>query len=152
MTVPAGYTIRTLGDDAELPDRSWASWQVYHPDAPDADYESWEWYLKIQYAPLHRGDLDLVATASDDSIAAFCTMWFDGVSRTGTVVFVGTVPEHRQRGLAKAIVTEGLRRLQQKGATVAYAVSYHSPGHALCESAGFSAFDLFYPWVKVWAE
>ena len=143
-----GYTIRALGDVDELPRRSWASWRAFHPDEPDEKYEGWAWYPNVQRAPLYRRDLDLVAIAPDDTIAAFCTVWFDDVTRAGVFEPVGTVPEHQRRGLGKAIMHEGLRRLQRLGATQAHVGSYSPAAHALYASAGFVEYDLAEPWVK----
>jgi mycothiol synthase len=32
ITPPSGYTVRALGEEDELPARSWLSWKVFHPD------------------------------------------------------------------------------------------------------------------------
>ena len=66
-----GYAVRALGDEAELPARSWVSWRAFHPDEPDDKYEGWEWYRNVQRAPLYRRDLDLVAVAPDGELAGF---------------------------------------------------------------------------------
>ena len=58
-----GYSVRALGDDSELPARSWLSWKVFHPDELDEKYEGWEWYKNVQLVPLYRRDLDIVAVA-----------------------------------------------------------------------------------------
>ena len=92
-----GYIIRSLGGVEELPARSWASWRVFHPDSPDEEYEGWEWYHNIQRCPLYRRDLDIIVEATNGSIAAFCTLWYDDVTQTGYFEPVGTVPEHQQR-------------------------------------------------------
>jgi ribosomal protein S18 acetylase RimI-like enzyme len=148
VPVPAGYTVRALGDDEELPARSWLSWQAFHPDEPDDAYDGWNWYPNIQRAPLYRRDLDLVAVAPGGKLAAFCTVWFDDVTRTGAFEPVGTAPSHQRRGLGKAVMFEGLRRLQRLGATLATVGSYTTPAHALYASAGFTAYDLSEPWTK----
>lgn len=148
MPLPQGYRVRPLGDVEELPARSWLSWQAFHPDEPDEDYEGWEWYRNIQRAPLYRRDLDLVAVAPDGELAAFCTIWFDDVTRTGCFEPVGTTPEHQRRGLGKAVMFEGLRRLKWLGATLATVGSYSLPAGALYESAGFTDYDQSEAWVK----
>jgi mycothiol synthase len=148
MALPRGYRLRPLGDVDELPARSWLSWRAFHPDEPDERYEGWEWYRNIQRAPLYRRDLDLVAEAPDGELAAFCTVWFDDMTRTGAFEPVGTAPEHRRRGLGKAVMFEGLRRLKWLGATLATVGSYSLPAGALYESAGFTDYDLSEAWVK----
>ena len=147
---PAGYTVRALGDEDELPARSWLSWKVFHPDEPDEDYQGWEWYRNVQRVPLYRRDLDIVAVAPDGELAAFCTVWFDDVTRTAVFEPVGTHPEHQKRGLGKAVMVEGLRRAERLGATLATVSSYGKAAHALYESMGFTDFDLLEPWIKEW--
>ena len=147
---PAGYTVRSLGDEDELPARSWLSWKVFHPDEPDEDYQGWEWYRNVQRVPLYRRDLDIVAVAPDGELAAFCTVWFDDVTRTAVFEPVGTHPEHQKRGLGKAVMAEGLRRAERLGATLATVSSYGKAAHALYESMGFTDFDLLEPWIKEW--
>ena len=146
----SGYTIRALGDEAELPARSWLSWKVFHPDEPDEKYQGWEWYRNVQRVPIYRHDLDIVAVAPDGELAAFCTVWFDDVTRTAVFEPVGTHPNHQKRGLGKAVMSEGLRRAQKLGATLATVSSYSTGAHALYESMGFTDVDLLEPWIKEW--
>jgi mycothiol synthase len=145
-----GYVIRSLGDGAELIERCYASGLAFHPDDPQCavDNRDVTWYRNIQNAPLYRRDLDLVALASDGSVAAFCTIWFDDVTRTGSFEPVATVPAQQRRGLGKAIMTEGLCRLQRLGATQATVGSYSAHAGALYASVGFTAYDLSERWLK----
>jgi len=145
---PDGYFVRPLGGEDELPARSLASWRAFHPNESDDRYEGWEWYRNIQRAPLYRPEVDIVAVASTGEIASFCTVWFD--KETGTAFFepVGTVPTHQRRGLGKAVMCEGLRRLKGMGATRAYVSSYSPEAHTLYSSAGFTEYDISEPWLK----
>jgi GNAT superfamily N-acetyltransferase len=147
---PVGYSVRALGDESELPARSWLSWKAFHPDEPDEKYEGWEWYKNIQRVPLYRRDLDIVAVSAEGELSAFCTVWFDDVTRTAVFEPVGTHPAHQKRGLGKAVMTEGLRRAEKLGATLASVSSYSDGAHALYHSMGFTEFDLLEPWIKEW--
>ncbi len=148
-SLPPGYTIRPLGDEAELPARSWLSWRAFHPDEPDEKYEGWAWYRHIQRAPLYRRDLDLVAVAPDGELAAFCTIWFDDVTLTGAFEPVGTHPEHQRRGLGAALLADSLRRLRERGATLA-TVGSGAPGpRAFYESLGLAVRDRGEYWEQV---
>jgi GNAT superfamily N-acetyltransferase len=149
-TPPNGYIVRALGDENELPARSWLSWKAFHPDEPDEKYQGWEWYRNIQRVPLYRRDLDIVAVAPDGELAAFCTVWFDDVTRTAVFEPVGTHPNHQKRGLGKAVMSEGLRRAGKLGATLATVSSYSEGAHALYHSMGFTGFDLLEPWIREW--
>lgn len=143
-----GYEIRSLGNVAEHPARCWVSWRAFHPNDPDEKFED-GWYHNVQKAPLYRRDLDLVAVAPNGGFAAFCTIWFEESTRTGLFEPVGTAPEHQRRGLGKAILTEGLNRLQRLGVDVAYVGSYSQPAHTLYESVGFRTYRILAPWEKV---
>ena len=149
--IPSGYTVRALGDVAELPARSWASWRAFHPDEPDSAYEGWEWYHNIQRMPLYRRDLDIVVAAPTGEVASFVTMWYDDTTRTGHFDPMGTMPEHQRRGLCKAAVCEALRRLQRMGATLAIGVVYE-PGPIAVMASVLSDHTLAESWIKVLAE
>jgi hypothetical protein len=149
-TIPNGYTIRSLGDVDELPARSWASWRGFHPDAPDEEYEGWEWYHNIQRCPLYRRDLDIVAVAAGGEIASFTTMWYDDATRSACIEPVATVPEHLRRGLARATIAEGLRRLQKIGCLRAFISGYEPGPNALYASTLSPLHDSSQQWVKQW--
>ena len=148
VPIPPAYTVRALGDVDELPSRSWASWRGFHPDEPDEDYEGWKWYLNIQRCPLYRRDLDLVTVAPGGEIASFCTLWYDDVTRSAYIEPVATVPEHQRRGLARAAITEGLRRLQRLGARRAFVGGYEPRANALYASVLSAEHDRSEQWVK----
>ena len=132
---PDGYTIRSMGPLEEHPARSWASWRAFHSDEPDSNYDGdWSWYQNVQSSPLYRRDLDIVATAPDDSIASFCTIYFDDYTRSAVTVLVGTAAEHWKRGLGKAVIFEGMRRLKKLGCTRVFATANDEPADALYHS------------------
>lgn len=146
-----GYTIRSLGDDAELPARCYASGLAFHPDdlsCAEVNRANVSWYRNIQAAPLYRRDLDLVAVAEGGEVAAFCTVWFDDVTRTGSFEPVGTVPAHQRKGLASALMGEGLRRLARFGANLATVGSYGPRAGALYGARGFTDYEVSYPWER----
>ncbi len=149
VSVADGYTVRALGELNELPSRSWASWRAFHPGEPDEAYQGWEWYHNIQRAPLYHREMDIVAIAPDGEVAAFCTVWFDKDTRTGVFEPVGTVPEHQRRGLARAVMTEGLKRLERLGARFAYVGSWNDATNALYgDTMGFNGFITLNAWEK----
>ena len=150
--VAEGYAVRALGDIDELPARSWFSWKAFQPDEPEENYAAlgWEWYLDIQRCPLYRRDLDIVAIAPNGDIASFCTVWFDDVTRSACFEPVGTYTPYQRRGLAKAVMVEGLRRAKRLGATLA-SVGGHSPeANALYGSVMGQDVDVSERWVKKW--
>lgn len=150
---PSGYTIRPLGDGLELLERCYASGLGFHEGDIKIAVENRDdptWYRNIQTAPLYRRDLDLVAIAPDGAIAAFCTIWLDDVTRSAYFEPVATVPAHQRRGLGKALMSEGLRRLQRMGATRAFVSGYSAAANALYRSVMGSEHELNEVWVKEW--
>jgi predicted acetyltransferase len=95
-------------------------------------------------------DLDLVAIAPDGAIAAFCTIWIDDVTRSAYFEPVATVPAHRRRGLGKAVLTEGLQRIQRLGATTAFVGGLSPAANALYRSVMGPNHELYESWVKEW--
>lgn len=151
--LPPGFTIRSLGDGLELLERCYASGLGFHDGDIKVAVENRDdptWYRNIQTAPLYRRDLDLVAIAPNGAIAAFCTIWFDDVTRSAYFEPVATVPAYQKQGLGKALLTEGLRRLQRMGATRAFVCGYSHAANALYKSVMSAEHDLYEPWVKEW--
>jgi len=149
VVLPDGYHVRALGDVDELPARSLLSWKAFHPDEPIDDYDGWEWYLNVQRAPLYRRDLDLVVASPEGELCSFCTIWFDDVTRTGAFEPVGTAPEYQRLGLGKAVIHEGLRRLGQLGADMAFVGSGSEEASAFYTSIGFNQCDVSEMWTKI---
>ena len=147
--VPAGYVVRSLGGEEELPARSWASWRAFHPTEPKEKYQGWEWYRNIQRMPLYRRDLDIVAAAADGTIAAFATLWYDDATRAGYFEPVGRAPEHQVHGLTRAVLYEAMRRLKRMGGLVATVGGCSFGANVLYSSVTSMEYDLSEPWVKV---
>lgn len=148
-----GYTIRALGDGLELLERCYASGLAFHQGDTKIALDNRDdptWYRNIQTAPLYRRDLDLVAIAVDGSIAAFCTIWFDDVTRSACFEPVGVVPAHQRRGLGRLLMVEGLRRLQKLGALTAFVSGYSQAANGLYQSVMGDEHVVHESWVKNW--
>ena len=101
----------------------------------------------IALAPTYRSDLDLGAFTADGTLAAHTTVWWDETNRYIVFEPVATHPDHRRRGLASAVVAEGMRRGAALGAQVAYVGSGEgSPANLLYEALGFVEADQHLGW------
>src|SRR6266540_566829 len=88
-------------------------------------------------------DLDRVVEAPDGSFAAYVLCWLDEENGIAELEPVGTHPDHRRRGLARAASIAALRRAHELGARfgIVYAradEAYPVP-KSLYESIGFRA-------------
>ena len=152
VKTPAVNTIRAMVHGLELLERCYASGLGFHDNDVNAARENRDdptWYYHIQNAPLYRRDLDLVAFASDGSIASLCTVWFDDVTRTAYFEPVATVPKHQRHGLGKAVLTEGLKRLKTMGAKIATVGGCSDAANGLYFSVFGEEYDLLQPWEKL---
>lgn len=146
---PSGYKIRSMSDESEHASRSWCSWRAFHNDEPDSNYDGdYSWYANLQSAPLYRRDLDVVAAAPDENIAAFCTCFYDDYTRSAVTVVVGVAAKHWRRGLGKAVMTEAFRRLQSLGCTRVFSTAHEEPADALYRSM-LKEMKLTETWLKV---
>jgi GNAT superfamily N-acetyltransferase len=146
--IPSGYVIRSMGSVEEYPSRSWASWRAFHNNEPDENYDGdYSWYANLQSAPLYRRDLDIIAVAPDYSIASFCTVFYDDFTRSAVTVLVGTAAEHWRRGLGKAVISEGLRRLKEMGCNYVFSTAHEEPADFLYRSV-MQEMKITDTWIK----
>lgn len=76
-------------------------------------------YERLMRCNGYNGFLDLVIVDKSDEVAAFCSSWLDSTNRVGLFEPVGTCRRYRRMGLARTLMSEGLRRLEKLGATSA---------------------------------
>jgi ribosomal protein S18 acetylase RimI-like enzyme len=98
-----------------------------------------EMYLNAMRTPGFRKDLDLAVVSDSGEHVAMCMIWLDSDNKVGEFEPVGCQPDYRRKGLSRAMIAEGLRRLKALGAesTVVYPWSTNEPAIRLYESCGF---------------
>jgi ribosomal protein S18 acetylase RimI-like enzyme len=103
-------------------------------------------------APDFRFDLCLVAEVPDGSFASYVALQYDETNRRGIVEPVCTHPDHRRRGLAAALLIDGLHRIVALGATEAQLdTGLAAAANALYESVGFTEAQVGHVWRRTWA-
>jgi mycothiol synthase len=145
--MPAGCQVRAV-EASEIPNRAAAQREVWHPwtvgNVSDDDYA---YFMRL---PGYHRDLDIVAVAPDGVIAAYVNGWIDPVNRIGDFGPVGARPAYRRQGLTRAVLLEGLRRMQAYGmdrVSVSTGVS-NTPALRLYESVGFKIVNKYLEYVK----
>jgi ribosomal protein S18 acetylase RimI-like enzyme len=142
--VPDGYQLRTVQGDEDVEARVEVHRAAFAPSrvVPES-------YRRVMRAWPYRAELDQVAVAPDGSFASFCLCWLDEDNRVGNLEPVGTHPDHRRLGLARAVCLAGLRSLRATGADTALV---HSVGGSdatkLYESVGFTSRSRHLPFRK----
>ncbi len=133
-----GFSVRQMLGEDEYEDRVQSHREVWNPSKFTV-----EGYRQLRSSPGYDPQLDLVIVAPDGKIAANTICWHDEVNRSGEFEPVGTREAYRGHGLAKALLYEGMRRLQERGCEIAY-VSTTEDREAACRlylSAGFEIVD-----------
>ncbi len=138
--VPEGFSIRPLAGEAEV-----AAYVGLHWAAFGSNNMTVDWRRRILESPQYVPALDLVAVDADGALAGFCICWLSqrandhNGSVAGQVEPIGVRPDLQQRGLGRALLLEGLRRLQAHGAMTAYVdcAGENDPAFQLYEGAGF---------------
>ena len=108
-----GFEIRSIRGEQEHAARADAARLAFastlEPDAHRARY------LAFMRSPAYVPEHDIVAVTPDGTIAAFTVYWRDDELSLGQFEPVGTHPDYQRRGLARAVLLEGLARLGATG-------------------------------------
>jgi len=90
-----------------------------------------EWFETKALAPGYSSDWDLAVVSPDGQVVAFCLAWLDKKNKVAEIDPVGTHPDYRKRGLAKALLTDCFIRLNRNGITKAHIQGFSEPANRL---------------------
>ncbi|GAA2154139.1 acetyltransferase (GNAT) family protein [Humibacillus xanthopallidus] len=146
--LPLGYNLRTtrpgVGDAQRIADLLNAAFDRTIHTA--AEYQAF-----TSSSPSFRHDLDLVAEGPDGSFAAYAGVTYDSINRRGIFEPVCTDPRHQRRGLARALMLEGIRRVRALGAADVYvSTGDQNPAGELYDSVGFTESYSGASWRRAW--
>jgi mycothiol synthase len=139
VVLPTGFSIRPLLGELEV-----EAYVELHRAAFASRNMTRVWRRRTLQRPEYVPELDLVAEAPDGRLAGFCICWLSPTGPEGRpggqIEPLGVHAEFRSLGLSRALLAEGLGRLQRLGAEQVYVEtdSCRSPALSLYLSAGFS--------------
>lgn len=135
--LPEGYTVRGSKGECEVIARATAQYNAFTNTVPFDRYVGR--FRRFMQSPVYDPELDVLAVAPDGRVGSFCIVWPDPVSKAGLFEPVGTHPDFQRRGLGKAVMTEALRRLKERGMAwaIVSTIADNTPGVKLYESVGF---------------
>lgn len=139
VALPPGARFRHIEDGdaearAELHRAAWAVW--------GESKHSVERYRRLRASPLYDAGLDIVLE-HEGQFVSYCVCWLDTANRVGYFEPVGTRASAAGRGYGRAVIREGMRRLREKGMTLAMVGTgeVNAPAQALYASAGLEVID-----------
>lgn len=144
--LPAGFRFRTADEAGpEAPVRA-------HLDAWTPSPYTAESYEGVRGTTAYRGDLHVLVEAPDGTMACSAIMWFDAVNKSIEFEPVGTHPNYRRLGLARAMMLHGMHLARAAGAEHATVVCVGSPGQpaarGLYYGLGFREISRDVPLIK----
>ena len=144
--LPDGFRFRTA--DEAGPE---AAVQA-HVDAWAPSTYTAEAYEGVRQTAGYRGDLHILVEAPEGTIAASTIMWLDEANKTAEFEPVGTHPDYRRKGLARAMLLHGMHRARAAGATHMTVACLGAPRHPqareLYYSVGFRECSRDAPLIK----
>jgi mycothiol synthase len=114
--IPPGFVIRPSAGEQEIEE-----WVRLHRLAWGTENMTVEERRSMLQTPFYDRSLDLVAVASDGTLAAYCVCWFSEDEnaltghKDGHTDPIATHPAYQRRGLARALILTGLSLLKDRG-------------------------------------
>jgi mycothiol synthase len=137
LQLPTGFQVRNCMGESEVESRAKAQYGAFGSKARFERYV--QRFTNFMRSPVYDPDLDIIAVASDGQVGAFCMVWIDPINQVGLFEPVGTHPDFQRKGLGRAVMLEGFRRLKQQGmkSSIVSTFEDHPPAIKLYESVGF---------------
>lgn len=73
---------------------------------------------RLRECSLYRPELDLCVRTESGEVAAYCLCWLDPTNGVGLFEPVRTEDAYQRRGIGRALLTEGIRRMMAPGASL----------------------------------
>jgi len=147
VKLPDGYTVQGVRTADDGRQRAWVTHGAFRPND---DWESYcATYAKFIGSAVYDGERDLFVRSPDGRGASACGIWFDPVNAVGLFEPVATHPDFQGKGLGKAVMAEGLRRMKAAGmrrAQVGFDPN-NAAALALYTSMGFRA-SCYFVWYR----
>lgn len=145
LEMPAGFKLHDMVSEEGLDLQKKIDRGTGAFDSPTYPVEI---YRTMQSGPSYRKDLDLYTSDVDGNVSSSCTIWYDEELNIGYFEPVSTDARHRRKGLGRAMLNAGLRRLKHAGADKAYVGSAGGDRRTFYNASGFSNSIAFYPWTR----
>ena len=148
--VPAGFSVRSFAGESEIEQRA-----IVTNDAFGGFAESSEWaitHVRRMMRFCEEGQaVDLVAVDDQGTLAASAIVTVDPVTKLGEFDPVGTRQMYQRRGLASALLHEGLKMMRDMGMETAVIRTGidNIPAQRAYEGVGFETVDKLYNYIKM---
>jgi ribosomal protein S18 acetylase RimI-like enzyme len=115
--LPPGFRITTLAENGNTAERIALENSIWGVKLDEV------WFRGKSSAPSYSLDWDLLVVSPEGRQVAACLVWIDSRNHLAEIDPLGTHPDYRGRGLARALVLESFRRMRASGMRYAYIAS-----------------------------
>jgi len=117
VVLPPGYLITTLAEYGKPSDMISLVNDVWGMSLDEA------WFRGKSSAPGYSLAHKLLVVSPEGQLAAYSLFWLYPANKTAEIDPIGTHPNHRKRGLARALVLESFKRMRENSMEYAYIAS-----------------------------
>lgn len=152
--LPNGFSITDLAETFDARQYHRVLWKGFNHEANGEGLFESAWVpspfndVFFEHPHIDRS-LKIAAVDPDGNFAAFCGMWYDAAAGHGVVEPVAVDPDYRLKGLGRAVVLEGIKRVAARGAHIVFVGSeqqfYYSIGFRPFVTATFWKKQLVTP-------
>ncbi len=122
VALPYGFTLYEPDPVQDAEALQWLFWQGFDHGEDRAEFEREEAIIPRVRKHMRR-ELGIAAVDETGEYAAFCCLWYSEKTDYAYVEPVCTIPRHRGKGLAKALLSSAMHRAKALGAKTAYVIS-----------------------------
>lgn len=144
--LPEGFSFVDGTEVKDQKERQLCCHLGFHPE--DEPKTLPEWGFSMESAPMFDPKLEIMTKDASGNLCSFCVVWYDSILNIGMFEPVCTRKAYRKKGLGKAMIIEGLRRLKAMGVKKAYVESYGEDRKSFYNKAGFITYDGDYAFRK----
>jgi ribosomal protein S18 acetylase RimI-like enzyme len=123
--LPPGFRIASLAEVGDYADRVALENSIWNATLDEA------WFRGKSSAPSYSFDWDLVVVSPEGQQVAASLVWVDEQNRFGEIDPLGTHPDYRRLGLARAVLADSFLRMRAAGLSLAYIASESDPSNVV---------------------
>ena len=144
--LPPGFQVTSLAETGAREERIALERAVWNSPGLDE-----LWFKGKSSSPIYSFDWDLLAVSPQGDLAAFILIWIDWQDHSAEIDPLGTHPDYRSQGIARALVAQAFQRLNAAGIrwmTIESEPDPQVPANRLYASLEPAATHQAHRWVK----
>jgi ribosomal protein S18 acetylase RimI-like enzyme len=148
--IPQGFRVRPFQGEIDLEQWARVQWNAFTGGAEPSEWMREGVRRFIAYSRVFPDDVDLGIVADDGYFGAVAHIMMNTITGIGEFEPVATHQAYQRKGLGRALLTAGLRIMQDKGMKIALVRTGldNLPAIGLYEAVGFQVVDHLHGWHK----